>query len=63
MEDEFKLIKPFGKYKKGKVFESFGGLVCGISCDLTNKKINFDNKSFFKLIQKKYEKTQNSSND
>jgi hypothetical protein len=50
MKDKFKLLKPFGEHKKGKVFESFGGLVKGISCNVTNQKINFDNKEFFKLI-------------
>ena len=52
MKENFKLLKPFGKYKKGKIFDSFGGLVKGVSCDNTNQKINFDNKEFFKLIQK-----------
>jgi hypothetical protein len=50
MKDRFKLLKPFGYYKKGKIFESFGGLVRGITCDKTNQKINFDNKEYFKLV-------------
>ena len=52
MKEKFKLLKSFGKYKKGKIFDSFGGLVKGVSCNETNQKINFDNKEFFKLIQK-----------
>lgn len=47
---QFKLIKPFGDYKKGKVFDSFGGLVMGIYCDKTKQKVNFDNKEYFKLV-------------
>jgi hypothetical protein len=50
MKDRFKLIKPFGDYKKNKVFESFGGLIRGICCDKTSQKINFDNKEYFKLV-------------
>jgi hypothetical protein len=50
MKDKFKLLKPFGKNKKGKVFDSFGGLVCGITCNETGTKIRFDDKEYFKLI-------------
>jgi len=50
MNDKFKLIKPFGSYKKGRIFESFGGIVRGICCDQTNEKINFDNKEYFELV-------------
>lgn len=46
MTDKFKLIKPFSDYKKGKIFDSFGGLVTGICCEKTKKKVNFDNKYF-----------------
>ena len=49
-KDRFKLLKPFSDYKKGRIFDSFGGLVRGITCDKTNKKVNFDNKEYFKLI-------------
>jgi len=50
MKDKFKLIKPFGEHKKGKTYESFGGLVRGIYCEKTNQKVNFDNEKYFKLI-------------
>lgn len=50
MKDRFKLIKPFGDYKKGRIFDSFGGLVRGIICDNTNQKVNFDNKEYFRLV-------------
>lgn len=50
MKDKFKLIKPFGDYKKGKIFDSFGGLIIGIGCNKTNQKINFDNKEYFMLV-------------
>lgn len=53
MEDKFKLIKPFGDYKKGKIFDSFGGLVTGICCEKINQKINFDNNEYFKIVNKK----------
>lgn len=52
--DKFKLIKEFGSHKKGKIFESFGGLVRGITCTKTNHKVNFDNKEYFKLVRNKY---------
>lgn len=49
-EDKFRLLKDFGDYKKGKTFDSFGGLVMGICDEKTNQKINFDNKDYFKLV-------------
>lgn len=49
-KDKFKLLKNFGDYKKGKIFECFGGLVMGICDEKTNQKINFDNKDYFKLV-------------
>jgi hypothetical protein len=51
MRDKFKLLKPFGKHKKGKIFESFGGLVCGITDNKTNQTIRFDDKNYFTLIK------------
>lgn len=50
MRDKFKLIKEFPIYKKGRIFESFGGLVIGITCNETNEKINFNNKDYFKQL-------------
>ncbi len=43
--DRFKLLKPLGKFKKGHIFDSFGGLVSGI------EDIKFNNKEYFKLVK------------
>ena len=51
LKDRFKLLKKVGKYKKGKIFESYGGLVRGIITPETEEPINFDNKEFFKLVK------------
>ena len=51
MKDRFKLIKPFGDYKKGRIFDSFGGLVRGIICDNTNQSVN----QMIGIVSVKYE--------
>jgi hypothetical protein len=56
MEDNFVLLKDIGELKKGKKFESFGGLVSAVVVDMGDSKeqtIRFDNKEWFKLIKKK----------
>lgn len=47
----FILIKDIGKLKKGKKFDSFGGLVSAVvvEVDDKNKTIRFDDKEYFKL--------------
>lgn len=42
-----------GKLKKGKKFDSFGGLVCGVTVkvDGKNKTMRFDDKEYFKLVK------------
>lgn len=50
IKDKFKLKKPFGKYKKGQVFESFDGLVRGLYDEENNQEINFDNIEYFQLV-------------
>lgn len=50
MKDKFKLIKPLGTWKAGKVFDSFGGLVSGVKCDKTGKSVSFTDKEYFKLV-------------
>lgn len=50
MKDKFKLIKHFGEHKKGKIFDSFGGLVRGICSEKIKQKVNFDNKEYFKQV-------------
>ena len=47
----FKLKKSFGKYKAGKVFDSFGGLVLGI-WDQNLGSIKFDNTEYFTFVNK-----------
>lgn len=47
MEIKFKLLKPIGIYKKGKVFDCFGGLVSGVG------GIDFTNTEYFKPIKAK----------
>lgn len=44
----YKLKKAFGEYKVGKTYDSFGGLVRGLSTE-TNK-INFSDKEWFELV-------------
>lgn len=46
----FKLKKDFGSYKKGEVFDCYGGLVHGISDDKAGTAY-FDNKSMFKMVK------------
>lgn len=48
IDSDFKLKKNLGKYKKGKVFESFSGLVSGVD------SILFLNKEYFEPINIKY---------
>lgn len=50
MKNNFKLLKNFDGHKMGKIFESFGGLIRGVEGKKTGKKINFDNKDFFKTF-------------
>jgi hypothetical protein len=50
--DKFVLIKSVGNLKKGKTFDSFGGLVSAIDIQLedgTEKTIRFDDTEYFKL--------------
>ena len=49
--DTFRLLKDTDELKKGKYFESFGGLVFGIATkvDGVEIKINFSDKQYFKL--------------
>lgn len=51
IRDKFILLKKVGKHKKGKIFESFGGLVSGIVVEIDGKDetIRFDNTEYFKL--------------
>lgn len=51
LDADFKLLKPIGKNKKGKIFKSFGGIVSGV------EGIAFSNKEFFKPINIRYEKS------
>jgi hypothetical protein len=56
MEDNFVLLKDVGKFKKGKKFESFGGLVSAVVVDMDNGKeqiIRFDDKEWFEQFKKK----------
>ena len=49
---EFILLQDVGEYKKGKVFDSFGGLVSGVVVGLNNneeKKLLFYDSEWFKL--------------
>lgn len=47
---KFELIKKFGEYKKGRVFDSFDGLVRGIATNSKKSKtVNFDDKTYFKI--------------
>jgi len=41
---KFKLLKPIGKWKAGRIIDCFNGLVTGVS------GIPFTNKEYFKLI-------------
>lgn len=47
---EFRLIQDFGSYKKGQVFNCFGGLVHGIECEDTNQTMRFDDKEYFEIV-------------
>lgn len=54
MNDKFVLLKSVGKFKKGKIFESFGGIVCGVVVELANgeeKTIKFYDSTWFKIKQ------------
>lgn len=44
----FELKVNVGDYKKGRIFDSFGGLVRGMI--LGKKLYKFDNKKYFKFI-------------
>jgi hypothetical protein len=47
---EFRLIKDFGSYKKGQVFNNYGGVVHGIECEDTNQTMRFDDKEYFEIV-------------
>lgn len=49
-DDKFTLLKDIGNLRKGKKFDSFGGLVSAVivMVDGKEKTIRFDNKEFFK---------------
>jgi hypothetical protein len=51
IRDKFILLKKIGKHKKGEVFESFGGLVSGITVEIDGieQTIRFDNPEYFRL--------------
>jgi len=55
--DRFQLLKDVetdnGKLKKGKKFDSFGGLVCAIDVEVDGKRksIRFDDKEYFKSVK------------
>lgn len=55
--DRFQLLKDIetdnGKLRKGKKFDSFGGLVCAVDMkiDGKTKSIRFDDKEYFKLVK------------
>lgn len=53
--DCFRLLKDTDNLKKGKNFESFGGLVCGVVTKIEGKEtvIRFDDKNWFKIIERK----------
>lgn len=48
IDSDFKLLKNLGKYKKGKIFKSFGGLVSGI------EDKSFLDKEYFEPTNIKY---------
>lgn len=50
MKDKFKLQKPLGTWKAGRVFDSFGGIVSGVRCDKTGQIVNFTDTEYFKLV-------------
>ena len=50
MKDKFKLLKTFNEYKKGEIFDSFGGLVYGLSSK-ESVKINFKDTEYFLLVE------------
>lgn len=54
---KFKLLKDFDIWEKGKVFDCFDGIVCGVAGE--NESIRFDDKEWFKMItvEKKETKT------
>lgn len=45
-QHKFILLKDFHQYKKGEVFDCYGGLVRGIGSG--KESINFDDKEWFK---------------
>ena len=49
-DDKFTLLKDIGNLRKGKKFDSFGGLVSAINVivDGKEKTIRFDDKEWFK---------------
>lgn len=51
LKDKFILLKKVGNYKKGHIFESFGGLVSGVELEIDGNliKIRFDDTEYFKL--------------
>lgn len=50
---KFKLKKPFGKFKKGKLFDCMGGLLSGITCDKTRASKSFEDTEWFSLVEEK----------
>jgi hypothetical protein len=55
LQDRFVLLKPIGHFKKGKVFESFGGLVSGVVVEMEEGEvqINFSDPEWFSLKKTK----------
>jgi hypothetical protein len=47
LQDGFVLLKPIGHFKKGKVFESFGGLVSGVAVG-EGTQIKFSDPEWFR---------------
>lgn len=59
MEGRFRLKKSIGNNKKGKVFDSYGGLVSGVALFGDDKvAVLFTNKQFFELVTDKGKKTE-----
>lgn len=50
MKDKFRLKKDWHKYKKGKIFDSYGGLVSGIAANDSGDGLHFNNSEYFELI-------------
>jgi hypothetical protein len=47
MAGKFKLIKDFGEYNEGRVFQSYGGTMSGITSKTLEKTVDFKNKEYF----------------